>query len=196
MSRREAEEERQRAATLIQQAWSCGYKRACEVGGAIFVPMALTPYGGWHKEKGSAESWTRRTTHTGDGAGYYEFDQRFEHPGRTWASATHRAFTFACVGAAMANETWKFVQAKSKQAMKQVLGIKNDAARMKVTPPLAVAPLHVSICMLVRMFVSPHVCMFVCPPARRITPPTKARAGAPPRRHRSIRHWPPKALGS
>ena len=93
------------------------------------------------KEKGSAESWTRRTTHTGDGAGYYEFDQRFEHPGRTWASATHRAFTFACVGAAMANETWKFVQAKSKQAMKQVLGIKNDAARMKVTPPLAVAPL-------------------------------------------------------
>ena len=103
--------------------------------------MALTPYGGWHKEKGSAESWTRRTTHTGDGAGYYEFDQRFEHPGRTWASATHRAFTFACVGAAMANETWKFVQAKSKQAMKQVLGIKSDAARMKVTPPLAVAPL-------------------------------------------------------
>ena len=41
----------------------------------------------------------------------------------------------------MANETWKFVQTKSKHAMKQVLGIKNEAARMKVTPPLAVAPL-------------------------------------------------------
>ena len=41
----------------------------------------------------------------------------------------------------MANETWKFVQAKGKQAMKQVLGIKNEAARMKVTPPLAVASL-------------------------------------------------------
>ena len=40
----------------------------------------------------------------------------------------------------MANETWKFVQAKSKQAMKQVLGIKDETARMKVTPPLAVAP--------------------------------------------------------
>ena len=40
----------------------------------------------------------------------------------------------------MANETWKFVQTKSKHAMKQVLGIKNEAARMKVTPPLAVAP--------------------------------------------------------
>ena len=115
MGRREAEEERQRAATLVQQAWSGGYKRACEVGGAVFVPMAMTPYGGWHREdKDAAESWTRRTTHTGDNVGYYEFDQRFEHPGRTWASATHRAFSFACVGAAMANETWKFVQAKSK----------------------------------------------------------------------------------
>ena len=94
---------------------------------------------GWHKEdKDLAESWTRKTAHTGDGVGYYEFDQRFEQPGRTWASATHRAFSFACVGAAMANETWEFVQAKSKQAMKQVLGIKNEAARMKVTPPLAV----------------------------------------------------------
>ena len=46
----------------------------------------------------------------------------------------------------MANETWKFVQATSKQAMKQVLGIKNEAARMKVTPPLAVASLvHVGM---------------------------------------------------
>ena len=141
MGRREAQEARQGAATLAQQAWSGGYKRACEVGGAIFVPMALTPYGGWHKEdKDLAESWTRKTTHTGDGVGYYEFDQRFEHPGRTWASATHRAFTFACVGAAMANETWKFVQAKSKQAMKQVLGIRDEKTRMKVTPPLAMAP--------------------------------------------------------
>ena len=34
----------------------------------------------------------------------------------------------ACVGAAMANETWKFVQAKSKQAMKQVLGIRREDA--------------------------------------------------------------------
>ena len=89
----------------------------------LFVAMALTPYGGRHGEEDSAESWTCRTTHTGGDVGYYEIDQPFEHPGRTWASATHRAFSFACVGAAklklMANETWKFVQAKSKQAMKR-----------------------------------------------------------------------------
>ena len=48
MGRREAEEERQKAATLVQQEWSGGHKRACAIGGAVFVPMALTPYGGWH----------------------------------------------------------------------------------------------------------------------------------------------------
>ena len=37
--------------------------------------------------------------------------------------------------------TWKFVQAKSKQVIKQVLGIKDEKTRMKVTPPLAVAPI-------------------------------------------------------
>ena len=41
----------------------------------------------------------------------------------------------------MANETREFVQAKSKQAMMQVLGIRGEKTRMKVTPPLAVAPI-------------------------------------------------------
>ena len=58
------------------------------------VPPALTgavpPPSPAGKDKDLAESWTRKTTHTGDGVGYYEFDQRFEHPGRTWASATHK----------------------------------------------------------------------------------------------------------
>ena len=39
----------------------------------------------------------------------------------------------------MAIETWMFVQEKSKQAMEQVLGIKDETARLRVTPPLAVA---------------------------------------------------------
>ena len=46
MGRREVEDVRQYAATLVQQAWSGGYERACAVGGAVFMPMALTPHGG------------------------------------------------------------------------------------------------------------------------------------------------------
>lgn len=39
----------------------------------------------------------------------------------------------------MANEIWKFAQVKGKQVIKQVLGIKDKAARMRVTLSLAVA---------------------------------------------------------
>ena len=37
--------------------------------------------------------------------------------------------------------TWKFVQEKSKQTMKLLLGIRDEKTFMKVTPPLAVAPI-------------------------------------------------------
>ena len=44
---------------------------------------------------------------------------------------------------AVANETWKFVQAKSEEQAddEQVLEIRDEEARMKVMPPLALAPL-------------------------------------------------------
>ena len=41
----------------------------------------------------------------------------------------------------MVNETWRFARSKIDSAMKQELGIRNEAARLKVTPPLAVPPL-------------------------------------------------------
>ena len=95
-----------------------------------------------------AESWTRKTTHTGDGVGYYEFDQRFEHPGANLGERDAPCFLICierdapcfliCMCGCGNGERDVEVQAKSKQAMKQVLGIKNEAARMKVTPPLAV----------------------------------------------------------
>jgi hypothetical protein len=48
MGRREAEEERQKAAGLVQQAYSGGYEHPIEVGGAVFTPLVLSPYDGWH----------------------------------------------------------------------------------------------------------------------------------------------------
>ena len=73
----------------------------------------------------------------------------------------------------MANETWKFVQAKSKQAMKQVLGIRDEKTRMKVTPPLAVAPIAQEDDM--QMFVLFHACLSVS--SRRARPRLCLRVG-------------------
>ena len=92
-------------------------------GRELRAPLSPIPQ---QRGRQRTDGWTRRITHTGDSVGYYELDQRFEHPGRTWASAAH-----ACVGAAMANEMRKSIQSQSKVAMKQVLDIKNEAAHMK-----------------------------------------------------------------
>ena len=47
-----------------------------------------------------------RTTHTGDDVPFLSYDERFEHPARTWASSSHRKFTHAAVGIAMAAATF------------------------------------------------------------------------------------------
>ena len=50
----------QKAAGLVQQAYSGGYEHPIEVrlGGAVFTPLVLSPYGGWHGGCGNDEQWT------------------------------------------------------------------------------------------------------------------------------------------
>ena len=54
-------------------------QRPVEMGGGIFVVVALTPYGGWHKE---AKEWTDRVAHTGDKVPHDARDERFDHPSK------------------------------------------------------------------------------------------------------------------
>ena len=49
MGRREAQEERHKAALLVEGSWSGGYGKPVEMGGGIFVTVPLTPWAGWHK---------------------------------------------------------------------------------------------------------------------------------------------------
>jgi hypothetical protein len=64
--------------------------------------------------------------------------ERFEHPARTWASSSHRKFTHAAVGIAMAAATFRVMQATAKTAMRRVLGIRGGQGETLV-PPTAVA---------------------------------------------------------
>ena len=50
----QAQDARHGAALKVQGAWSGGCKRPVEMGGGIFVVVALTPYGGWFEE---AKEW-------------------------------------------------------------------------------------------------------------------------------------------
>jgi hypothetical protein len=68
MGRREVEEERQKAAGLVQQAYSGGYEHPIEVGGGgVHTARALTLRRLARRHGGCGnEQWTSRTTHTGD----------------------------------------------------------------------------------------------------------------------------------
>jgi hypothetical protein len=98
--------------------------------------VALTPYGGWHKE---AKEWTVRVAHTGDKVPYDAWDERFEHPARTWASASHRAFTLQATGVAMANATYMFMRETSRFEMMRAVGAKAVASVEMAVPPTMVA---------------------------------------------------------
>ena len=130
----QAQDARHGAALKVQGAWSGGCKRPVEMGGGIFVVVALTPYGGWFEE---AKEWMSRVAHTGDKVPHCAWDERFEHPARTWASASHRAFTLQATGVAMANATYEFMRANATEEMRRVLGAKAANVQLAVPPTLA-----------------------------------------------------------
>ena len=61
-----------------------------------------------------------------------------QHPARTWASSSHRKFTHAAVGIAMAAATVRFMQDTAKTVMRRVLGIRGGQGETLV-PPTVVA---------------------------------------------------------
>ena len=77
--------------------------------------------------------------HTGDKVPHDAWDERFEHPARTWASASHRAFTLQATGVAMANATCMFMRENSRFEMMRAVGAKAVASVEMAVPPTMVA---------------------------------------------------------
>ena len=61
--------------------------------------------------------------HTGDKVPHDAWDERFEHPARTWASASHRAFTLQATGVAMVNATYMFMRDNSRFEMMRAVSL-------------------------------------------------------------------------
>jgi hypothetical protein len=51
-----------------------------------------------------------------------EGPERFEHPAKMWACATHKQFTMQMVAMAIAKATWNWVRGKCEEAMREVFG--------------------------------------------------------------------------
>ena len=71
----------------------------------------------------------RRDPHTGWG-------ERFEHPTKTWACATHKQFTMQAVAVAIA-KAW--VRGKCEEAMREVLGAGRGVQAGEVETPAMAA---------------------------------------------------------
>ena len=54
---------------------------------------------------------------SGDGETHTGWGERFEHPTKTWACATHKQFTMQAVAVAIAKATWEWVKGKSEEVM-------------------------------------------------------------------------------
>ena len=67
------------------------------------------------------------------------WDERFEHPARTWASASHRAFTLQATGVAMANATYMYMRENSRFEMMRAVGANAVASVEMAVPPAMVA---------------------------------------------------------
>ena len=136
MTAREAQDARYKIGLTLESSYHSGYAKPLGLGGAEFLCVCLSYFGGWRSSVGD---YTEMVGHTGDAEAADSHEERFDHPARTWASATHRAFTLQSVAVAMANATYEYVQAESDKAMRQVLGATASARQETVTLPTAAA---------------------------------------------------------
>ena len=69
----------------------------------------------------------------------YAAEERFEHPGKTWASVTHRQFSLQAVAVATVNATYRWVESEARRVslLQEVLNAREKERRQEVTPPVA-----------------------------------------------------------
>ena len=64
-----------------------------KVKGVIYMQTVFTHYGGWHSGATGDDGFLCHVCHTGDGETHTGWGERFEHPTKTRACATHKQFT-------------------------------------------------------------------------------------------------------
>ena len=103
------------------------------------MQTVLTHYGGWHSGATGEDGFLNHVCHTGDGETHTGWGERFEHPTKTWACATHKQFTMQAVAVAIAKATWAWVRGKCEGALREVLGAGRGVQAGEVETPAMAA---------------------------------------------------------
>jgi hypothetical protein len=136
MSQREVQDARHKIGLKVESSYHSGYVKPLALRGALFMCVCLSYLGGWRSPIGEVMD---TVGHTGDEEDDYSFEERFDHPGKTWASVTHRQFSLQAVAVATVNATYDWVESEAKRVLREVLGAREKERRLGVTPPVACA---------------------------------------------------------
>ena len=136
MTQREAQDARHKIALKVESSYHSGYVKPLSLKGARFLCVCLSYLGGWRSPIGEVMD---TVGHTGDEEEHSSFEERFDHPGKTWASVTHRQFSLQAVAVATANATYSWVESEARRVLREVLGVREKERRQEVTPPVACA---------------------------------------------------------
>ena len=139
MGAREARKARFQAALRKDKAYHPGYVEPLKAKGVTYMQTVLTHYGGWHSGATGEDGFLNHVCHTGDGETHTGWGERFEHPTKTWACATHKQFTMQAVAVAVAKATWNWVRGKCEEAMREVLGAGRGVQAGEVETPAMAA---------------------------------------------------------
>ena len=133
---RSAQEARHKIGLRLESSYHSGCEKPLALKGARFVCVCLSYMGGWRSPIGEVMDLVG---HTGDEEAHHSFEERFEHPGKTWASVTHRQFSLQAVAVATVNATYRWVESEARRVLREVLSVRERERRQEVTPPVAQA---------------------------------------------------------
>jgi hypothetical protein len=136
MTQREVQDARYKIALKLESSYHSGYVKPLGLKGARFLCVCLSYLGGWRSPIGEV---TDTVGHTGDEEENCSFEERFDHPGKTWASVTHRQFSLQAVAVATVNATYNWVESEARRVLRDVLNVREKERRQEVTPPVACA---------------------------------------------------------
>ena len=134
MTQREAQEANHKIGLKVESSYHSGYEKPLELKGCRFRCVCLSYMGGWRSPIGEVMDLVG---HTGDEEAHHSFEERFEHPGKTWASVTHRQFSLQAVAVATVNATYRWVESEARRVLREVLNAREQERRQEVTPPVA-----------------------------------------------------------
>ena len=129
---RQAQKARYDIALKVKSSYHPGYVRPLELGGADFLCVCLSYFGGWRSPVGEVMP---KVGHTGDNEPTHSHEERYGS--RTWGDPTHKQACLQAITVATANSTYDWMANKARRTLEDVLDVRARDRRPKLPPPVA-----------------------------------------------------------